>query len=483
MKDLSKSVFYARCSTQQQADRDSTVNHYRSRALKFGFKPEQIYFDVGSGGSTARQDYQLILDMVSKGLIDAIYLPNDLSRLVRDVQEFKRLQKLFTEANCKLFDLNCNEYKITEPEEILMSDVQMSFYEFQRNLNKHKSIQGHKYLRDNGKAIRAVFPYVKVDGVLIPNTSEYKNTGKSVWEIGKEVIQTYLDCGAVHQTQVKMTEKYGEIINGYKRWEDYCRSTGGMNRWLRSHFIRGNIHYKTADLVAYGTHEPLIDEDTANQIDKLLEIGGQGRSYHPKIHNIWKGIARCHCGARMRVHLIQKFSRKRGKTNYRYLVCSEAYTNNENKLRKRRAGVEVAKCKDSATFGLTIEKMEDLTIEALMRKAEDIANQQFSKPTIFLPEEVTVLERQIEQYKKLALEDKDLLPVLNKKQLQLNKLLEGYKTNDEVHLDYLRNSLTEFGRSKEFWQRATREEKLLLFNEFVEAAICTEGQVEFFFKV
>ena len=42
----------------------------------------------------------MILDKTSKNLIDVIYLPNDLSRLARDVKEFKRLQKLFTEANC-----------------------------------------------------------------------------------------------------------------------------------------------------------------------------------------------------------------------------------------------------------------------------------------------------------------------------------------------------------------------------------------------
>lgn len=483
MKDLSKAVFYARCSTQAQADRDSTVKHYKSRATKFGFKPEQIYFDVGSGGSSQREDYQLILEMVSKGLVDAIYLPNDLSRLVRDVQEFKRLQKLFTEAQCKLFDLNGNEYKFTEPEEILVSDVQMAFYEFQRNLNKHKSIKGHQYLRENGKAIRAVFPYVKVDGTLLPNTSEYKNTGKSVWEIGKEVIQTYLDTGAIHQTVVTMVNKYGEEVHGYKRWEDFCRSTGGLNRWLNGQFIRGNLHYKTAAYIAYGTHEALVDEETAAYIDKLLELGGKGRYVQKEMQNIWRGVAKCHCGARMRVHLIQKHSKKHGRKDYRYMVCSEAYSNNESKVRKRRAGVEVAKCKDSPTYGLTIEKMEDFTIEALISKAEDIANQQFSKPTIFLPEEVKVLEAQIEKYKKLALDDEDLLPLVNKKQLQLNKLLEGVKTNDEVHLDYLRSSLTKFGRSKDFWNRATRKEKLMLFNEFIEAAVCTKGEVEFFFKV
>lgn len=484
MKDLSKAIYYFRMSSQRQADTDSTVAHYISRGVKAGFKEGvNIYYDVGSGGNKQRENYQLILSMVSRGQVEEIYLPNDLSRLLRDVEEFKKLQRLFTEADAKLFDLNGGRYKFEEPEEILISDIQMTFYEFERNRNKFKSIKGHQYLRENGKAIRAVFPYIKVNGVLTPNTSEYKNTGKSVWEIGKEVVATYLSCGAFHQTVVTMTEKYGEEVTGYKRWEDYCRHSSGMNKWLRSHYIRGNIHYKTADYIAYATHEPLVDDVTANKIDKLLEIGGRGRGKYPKIYNIWKGVACCQCGARMRVHLIQKYSKKHGKKNYRYLVCSEAYTSNENKLRKRRAGLEKSKCTYSATYGLTIEKMEELTVEAIIHKAEKIANKQFSEPTIIIPEEVKVLQTQIKKYKLLAQEDADLIPVLNKKQLQLNQLLEGSKSNDELELDYLRKSLASFGKSKEFWNRATREEKLMLFNEYIQVAICKEGVPEFHFKV
>lgn len=482
LRSLEQAIYYFRMSSQKQADSEITIAHYVARGEKAGFKPHQILYDVGSGGSIQRENYQVILRKISKGEVNSIYLPNDLSRLLRDIAEFKKLQKLLIETGVQLFDLNGSEYKFEEPEQILISDVQMSFYEFERNRNRHKAIQGHKYLREHGKAMQAVFPYVKQNGVLYPNKSEYKNTGKSVWEIGKEVIDVYIDCGSSNHTINRMAAKYGGDINGIKRWEDYSRTAAGLTRWLKSQFIRGNLHYKRADYIAYGTHNPLVDDQTLKTLNTLLAISGQGRKVEREMQNIWKGIAFCQCGAPMRVHLIVR-KRTNWEKKYRYLVCSEAYTSNSKKLRKRRLGLEVVKCNQATTYGLTVENMEDLTINALIEKADDIANSVFKEPKIVMSKEVEQLQAQIKKYKVLAQDDEDLIPVLNKKQLQLNQLLEGHKSNDEMELEYLRKSLASFGKDKEFWEQASKKEKLLLFNEFINTIICKEGKPEFIFKV
>lgn len=419
-KNSDKAVYYFRVSSPKQAERESTIAHYVARGRKAGFKPDQILYDVGSGGSNKRENYQVILNRISRGEITKVYLPSDLSRLLRDVAEFKKLQKVFTEAKVQLLDLNGNEYKFEEPEQILISDVQMSFYEFERNRNRYKAIQGHKYLRDNGKAMISVFPYIKQNGVLYPNTSEYKNTGKSVWLIGQELIDTYIDCGSSNHTINRMTAKYGGDINGVKKWEDYSRTAAGLTRWLRSQYIRGNLHYKTVDNIAYGTHKALVTGDKLRDLDKVLSISNKGRDIKKEVQNLWKDIAFCECGAPMRVHAIMTKRHNWSKT-YKYVVCSEAFTSNSKRLRNRRLGLEAAKCDRHYTYGLTVEKMEDLTINALMQKAEDIANAVFKEPELIVSKEVQQLQDQIEKYKLLAADDEDLIPVLNKKQLQLNK--------------------------------------------------------------
>jgi DNA invertase Pin-like site-specific DNA recombinase len=481
-ENLEKAVYYFRVSSPKQAERETTIAHYVSRGEKAGFKSDQILYDVGSGGSNKRESYQVILSKISKGEISKVYLPSDLSRLLRDVAEFKRLQKVFTEAKVQLLDLTGNEYKFEEPEQILISDVQMSFYEFERNRNKHKAIMGHKYLRDNGKAMVAVFPYIKQNGVLYPNTSEYKNTGKSVWLIAQELIDTYIDCGSSNHTINRMTAKYGGELNGVKKWEDYSRTAAGLTRWLRSEYIRGNLHYKTADAIAYGTHKALVTDEKLRDLDKVLSINNKGRDIKKEIQNLWQGIAFCECGAHMRVHAIMT-KRPNWSQTYKYVVCSDAFTSNSKRLRNRRLGLETAKCNRSKTYGLTVEKMEDLTINALMQKAEDIPNSVFKEPEQIVSKEVQQLQEQIEKYKLLAEDDEDLIPVLNKKQLQLNKLIEDSKTSDEVELDYLRKSLSSFGRHKDFWDNADKKQKMFIFREFISNIICIEGTPHFTFKV
>lgn len=482
MVDLSRSVFYARCSSPQQAERDSTIAHYKSKATKVGFKLDQIFFEVGSGLSSERSNYQQIKSKVSQGLIDNIYLPDDLSRLTRDIGEFQLLKKLLQETGCKLYNLQHREYRFETPEESLQLNLQVSFYHFEAERNKYRAVMGHKFLRENGKAMRAVFPYVKKNGTLYPNNTEYKQSGKTLWEIGRELVKTYIEICTANKTLVVMTEKYGENKHGQKRWEDYCRSTRGLTKWLGCQLIRGNIEYHAADLIAYNTHEPLITPSEAKTLDKLLEIGNMGHSQKHEIFNLWKGIARCVCGAKMRTHL-KKTTTKYGEYRYRWMICSEALPNNSNIIRKRKKGLEVAKCNRKSSYGLRIEHLEEMTIEALVSKSEDIANQQFSEPTLIVPKEVKTLQNQIKKYKVLAEEDKDLIPILNKKQLQLNQLLESSKANDGTELDYLRKSLATFGKNKDFWQQASQKEKIILFAEFIERIVIDKGNPTFYFKV
>lgn len=55
---LDKAVYYFRVSSPRQAERETTIAHYVSRGEKAGFKPHQILYDVGSGGSNKRENYQ-----------------------------------------------------------------------------------------------------------------------------------------------------------------------------------------------------------------------------------------------------------------------------------------------------------------------------------------------------------------------------------------------------------------------------------------
>ena len=483
MRDLSKSVFYFRCSTQAQVDRDSTLGHYFDKAYKIGFKDHQIIYDVGSGGNSERGGYLQIKELASLGLIDAIVLPDDLSRLTRDLAEFQIVKKLLLDTNVKLLNMSFREYRFDTPEDDLQQNLLMSFAEFQRKLNQYKSVQGHKYLRDKGKAIRALFPYVKQNGTLYPNNAEYKRTGKSVWEIGLELVEAYIQGGSAEQAIKTMVEKYGEGVHGQKRWEDFCRSSTGFKTWIKCELIRGNIEYHAANHIAYGTHQPLLTKDQISRIDKMVDVGAREVSSKFKVFNIWKSVAICaNCQHRMRILCKTKTTRY-GKYQYRWLVCSEGRTNNQSKLRRIRTGHYTPECDRSHHYFLSYENFKDLTIDALVSKSQELANNVFKEPVKLIPKEVETLRKQIDKYKVLAEDDPDLLPLLNKKQLQLNRMLEESESREEFDVVYARKALAEFGAKREFWELLTQKELTVLINEFIDRAVCDEGEVTFFFKV
>lgn len=482
MRDLSKAIFYFRVSTRAQAERENTIDHYFSKAYKIGFKDDQIIYDIGSGAKADREGYLKLKELASLGLIEAIVLPDDLSRLTRDLMEFQVVKQLLLDTKVKLLNMSFREYKFETPEDNLQQNIVMSFSDYERRRNQFRSIAGHKYLREHGKAIRSIFPYIKENGVLYPNTAEYKRTSKSTWEIGKELIAAYIELGTANQAIKYMVDKYGEEVYGPKRWHDYSRSTTGFIHWLKSELIRGNIEYHAANLIAYGTHEPLINEEEIKQVDRLIEIGASVHGQKAKVVNIWKRIAVCECGRRMRVMCKTKTT-KYGKYQYRWMVCSEGRTNNQTKIRKIRSGDYTPQCNHYHHYGLSIEKLKDASIDALVSKANDISDQIFKTPEKVIPKEVKLLQKQIRKYKLLAEEDSDLLPLLNKKQLQLNQLLQAEDNIDEEYLAYLRTHLKIFGKDKEFWLHSDQQKLMILFNDFFEKIVCREGVPEFHFKI
>lgn len=96
--------------------------------------------------------------------------------------------------------------------------------------------------------------------------------------------------------------------------------------------------------------------------------------------------------------------------------------------------------------------------------------------------EVEQLQSQIKKYKALALEDEDLISILNKK-IQLNQLLNNSNSNSQLELEYLRKSLVTLGKNKYFWEQATKKELIILFKEFFSSIICKEGNIAFNFKI
>lgn len=466
--DLSKAVYYFRLSTEKQANADNAIAHYRDRGLRIGFKQEQIFFDVGSGGKSDRENYQHILNLAQTGQINAIYLP-ELSRLLRDVAEYKQVQTMLLSAKVRLFNLDGTEYRFEQPEDILQGDISMSFYEYERNRNKKKAIEGHQYLRDNNIPIRSVFPYVKVNNRLEKNHQLYGNSNTTIWDLANEIVDTFLATRSHWKTVEFMINKYGIVETKHPHLKFPTDATT-LRRWLRQVYLRGNLKYKVTGEIHHKTHMPLLEGDRLKRVDTLLAIGKQGEKGKKPIRNMWKKITFCaECGAKMRCQV------NSGK--YQYVLCSGA----NPKMIKRKLN-NPSKCTSKGSFGLNPDNLEQFAIEALQVVSTLIAATEYKPSTVVIPDGVVKLKNQIEQYETLAKEDADLVPVLEKKRQQLTDLLNSSPTLSEAEVLEQRANLVEMFSDSHYWEKKTNEDKSVIFHKYIERIDCFEGFPVFKFK-
>ncbi|MCC0177208.1 recombinase family protein [Waterburya agarophytonicola K14] len=472
---LDSACFYYRVSTSNQSERASTLSHYQSRARKIGFKDEQIFYDIGSGTTAERSSYKKVKEMAIKGQINAIFLPNDLSRLTRNLVEFQVIKALLLETGVKLYNLSFDEYKFESPEEGLQGNLQISFYQYEAERNKRRAIDGAKYIRENHIPQRAIFPYEKDGNKLVPNHDFYMDTKTSFWQIANDIVDTYIVTHSHRGTIHQMLEKYGTTDTKVRHLK-YPTEASGIRRFLRRQEIRGNLHYKVTDEIIYGTHDPLVFGSRLITLDKLLNRPVKGWNPNKKRRNLWKNIMFCgECKSEMRVQS------NCGK--YRYVLCSNANPKAAKVITRRKLRQEICRCSQVGYSGLTPDDLEFQTIEALTRRARVIANKVYDDPVIVTPKEVPDLQRQIETLKNTAMTVPGLEGVIREKEQELQKLLYLDNTKDILETQAQREKLAEFGQTMEFWQRASFDQKLRLFAEFISRIDIRDGVPTFTFKV
>ena len=483
-KDLSKSIGYFRLSTENQLDDYHSFDAYMDRFLKFGFPESKILYDIASGKDNTRVNYQKILTMVKNKEIENVYVP-EISRLSRSVGGFEEALEYFSITGVNLITLDGHRYKFETPMDRTNVRLLVLFATQEREMNAYRANKGLDYLRSQGRAIQGVFPYLNEDGKLVPNTKKYKNTNKTVWNIGKEVVETYLAVQTLSGTLEILIEKYGKKENTK---EDFPHDVSGLKRWLTRESMRGNIEYfgndykykkytknKREPIIIYNTHEPLISEEEYKQIKTLLKIGKKSKHNGAKLRNLWVGKLFCYCGSPMYVHSNipkQKF----------YILCKASVPCNNTSRVKQKLGIE-KKCECKGAYGLTLDRLDEIVIEGLCKRAEEIANTYFPEEDSVINPEVEALNKQIDKYQILAEDDPDLIPVLNKKIQRREYLINQQQVKSVNQLASLRKKLIIFGSDRSFWMMATPAEKKLLYQDFIDRITCWKGDVSIQFSI
>jgi DNA invertase Pin-like site-specific DNA recombinase len=484
-RDLSDAIAYFRVSSEFQAREGHAFDDYYRRMKNYGFRDDQIYSDVASGNDETRKGYQLVLAQVRAGK-RRVFVPEFL-RLTRSPGGWEEAMEDFRRAGASVVILGGVAMSFETPEDRYMARLMVGQGALERERNQYRSLKGFEFLRFQGKALRHCFGYKKENARLIPNLDEYKSSGKTVWAVARELVESFLTTGSCTATLTEMGLKYGAKLPGRNK-NDYPRDLGAFKAWLENQTLLGNIEYFAARLwkkgkrsesgkfaqnqIVYGTHEPLITREERQEIDRLLAAKYRRRIQNRRL-NLFPGLCYCvGCGELMKLSASHTTENGR-KYAYDYLVCSLAYPPTHKKV-EIKAG-QSQPCDRRSSYSLTVQKVEVEVIKALCAAADRIANEVNIQNESPENPEVVALREQLFQYEKLAAIDLDLLPIIEKKRRDLAALLSVEMT-DETNSE-LRDWLVQVSAQPGFWESCSALERQHFYSKLIDRIECDRGTV------
>lgn len=291
---------YPRVSTIEQAKEGYSIGEQTERLKKYceamGWEVYKIYTDPGySGGSMDRPGLQNLISDVEDGLLDkvVVYKLDRLSRSQLDTLYL--IEKVFLVNNTDFVSMSEN-FDTSTPFGRAMIGILAVFAQLEREQIKERTMMGKQARAEEGKwgggsSVPIGYDYDIITGELKVNEYEKMQI--------LEAIDLFLN-GTPLNTIAKLFHTKGYTYRG---------RSGKVNEWepKRLKYVFGNKLY--LGYISYngeyykGDHEPIIDEDIFDKLQKLLESRKEENSKYRKKRNgqttYLGGLIYCkQCGAR-----------------------------------------------------------------------------------------------------------------------------------------------------------------------------------------
>lgn len=372
-------VGYVRVSSVKQTEGLSPENQ-KSRLEAYDC--DVILKDVESGRKSSRQGYQKIIAMVRKGEVSEVVAIR-LDRIGRSLIDAYKFYQLLEEHQVKLTLLDMPVDFGTSSGKLFFNQF-AAFAQFEVDLLAEKQRSQHQFRRANRMAVVPPFGYVYEKGLLLPDLSQYGDSGLSRWQVAREVIDTFLRVGTERGTVKALGRKYG-FERQYAVRSDFPRSGTGLGDYLDLPALRGHLHYPKTGEIFLNQHEPLMSESEYKSIQTLKKRALAMRGGAAKGDTIYplSGLVKCVCGSNCSIGL-------GGNKTYGTIAyyCCHAH-------RK-------AVCSDQPEGGrrpsIRADYLEVQVIEALIQKSQEVAIAVGeAMQEVQSSAEVLAIERQLEQ--------------------------------------------------------------------------------------
>lgn len=276
LENAKVAVGYCRVSTDEQADNGLSLDYQeeqcRNAAQRDGYTEILIIRDEGkSGKNLSRKGIQEVIDLAKKKEISIIYVTNS-DRLARNMFSHGFLRHTFRSNNVELKYLN-GQSSGNDAASILSDNMFASFNQYHSDGTREKTMQATEK-----KALAGYFPTHAPIGYL-----NCANPDKLCEKVAGRIIVPNPKTGPL------VTEAFKAYATGqYNVYElnDLLYEKGLVTKvgkkvvpsvfynLLKNRLYLGELHWQNVHL-RNGKHEPLIDEDTFNQVQfRLSEHNG-----------------------------------------------------------------------------------------------------------------------------------------------------------------------------------------------------------------
>lgn len=442
-------VAYLRVSTEAQTEKyglDMQKQKILDYCGKNGVDIDKWYVDGGySGSKLDRPEIQKLLDDAESGFVGTVYIYK-LDRLSRDTADTLELMyRILPKFGVKVVSMT-EEIRTDNPMDKVMLTINAAMNQYEREVIRMRMSAGmvervKKGLWMGGGRVPWGYYYDRNDGTLHIDEEQAEQV--------RNAYKLYLEGYSC--------EKISHIL-GFK-------GERVVNQILKRKSNIGLIEYKGN--VYKGLHEPIVDEDTFYQVQRLMEK--RKTNSHVANDHILTGLCRCGvCGARMRYHKwngnhrIVCYSRIKGKE---YMRKTDNCSNDVHVAKNIEA--EVEDC--FKLFAINL----DGAIQNTVDKVASIENAIKSSNAKIKKMYETYFDRQSENLLEMISEEEDKLKVLKNELVSENSSKKNSFSSDKIN---------QIKRVADVWENIDQKEKNKILKECVEKVVLTNGDVEIFFR-
>lgn len=460
-------VGYARISCERHLAEPNVVLSAQRCLQQYGVSEELFFWDIEFDRTDKRRGYDDVLALIDQGSIQKIvvYCFDILRETSLQWQDFV---DILSRKNIEIVLLDEGRFiHVNGVGNILAETLHHSVEAKQRYIHSQNAQKGHERRRNKKKPLVVPFGYImsEKDEIAI-NLSLYKNTGKTYYEIARELVECFLETESVSQTIADFCDEYGTERVGTRNL-DFPRDPKALKTWLTNPFLQGTLVFFARDekrRTEYpNNHQAIITRKEAIKIHQIMERRKIIKKTDTLVNPL-AGLMYCAgCGCQMKV------SQSKGGQNseyHYYVTCKGAYP---------RVGHKRV-CDRRSSYGLEISNVINFVIGAIIRSEDRL---HLLKPISETDEfqktpEILKLEDNIRKMESLGLPE--VQRVIDKAKTKLEDLIAVALKEIREDRSAIENIQSKISRPR-FWQSATPEELRDIFPLLVKKVTCDQGQV------